>query len=53
MESERAVAHRFEDMLAQLEGHGLKRNGHDALYACIDDYVNCSGRTNYKQKWPG
>ena len=26
-----AVAHRFEDLLAQLEGHGLKRNGHDDL----------------------
>ncbi len=23
--------HRLEDLLAQLEGHGLKRNGHDAL----------------------
>ena len=37
MESERAVAHRFEDMLAQLEGHGLKRNGHDALLARAAD----------------
>ncbi|MBT3764212.1 MAG: adenosylcobalamin-dependent ribonucleoside-diphosphate reductase, partial [Rhodospirillales bacterium] len=26
-----AVTHRFEDLLAQLEGHGLKRNGHDDL----------------------
>ena len=25
------VAHRFEDLLTQLEGHGLKRNGHDDL----------------------
>jgi ribonucleoside-diphosphate reductase alpha chain len=23
--------HRFEELMAQLEGHGLKRNGHDAL----------------------
>ena len=37
MESERAVAHRFEDTLAQLEGHGLKRNGHDALLARAAD----------------
>ncbi len=37
MESERVVAHRFEDMLAQLEGHGLKRNGHDALLARAAD----------------
>ena len=26
-----AVTHRFEDLLTQLEGHGLKRNGHDDL----------------------
>ena len=26
-----AGTHRFEDLLAQLEGHGLKRNGHDDL----------------------
>ncbi|MCY3666460.1 MAG: adenosylcobalamin-dependent ribonucleoside-diphosphate reductase [Gemmatimonadetes bacterium] len=37
MESGRVVAHRFEDMLAQLEGHGLKRNGHDALLARAAD----------------
>ena len=37
MESERAVAHRFEDTLVQLEGHGLKRNGHDALLARAAD----------------
>ena len=37
MESERAVAHRFEDLLAQLEGHGLKRNGYDALLARAAD----------------
>ena len=30
MASAHAVAHRFEDMLAQLEDHGLNRNGHDA-----------------------
>ena len=23
--------HRFEELMAQLEGRGLKRNGHDAL----------------------
>ena len=32
-----AVAHRFEDLLAQLEGHGLKRNGHDDLLARAAD----------------
>ena len=37
MESERAVAHRFEDMLAQLEGHGFKCNGHDPLLARAAD----------------
>ena len=31
VKKESAVAHRFEDLLAQLEGHGLKRNGHDDL----------------------
>ena len=33
IEKDPVVAHRFEDLLAQLEGHGLKRNGHDALLA--------------------
>ena len=28
---DQAIAHRFEDLLAQREGHGLKRNGHDDL----------------------
>ena len=29
--------HRLEDLLAQLEGHGLKRNGHDDLLAKAAD----------------
>ena len=32
-EKEQAGAHRFEDLLSQLEDHGLKRNGHDDLLA--------------------
>ena len=37
VKKESAVAHRFEDLLAQLEGHGLKRNGHDDLLVCAAD----------------
>ena len=33
IEKDPVVAHRFEELLVQLENHGLKRNGHDALLA--------------------
>ena len=36
-DSAAGVANRIEDLLTQLEGHGLKRNGHDDLLARAAD----------------
>ncbi|NKB67062.1 MAG: adenosylcobalamin-dependent ribonucleoside-diphosphate reductase [Candidatus Latescibacteria bacterium] len=33
LEAEQTGVHRFEDLLSQMEDHGLKRNGHDDLLA--------------------
>ena len=37
IEKDPVVAHRFEELLVQLENHGLKRNGYDALLARAAD----------------
>ena len=46
MAAERAVAHRFEDMLAKIEDYGLNRNGHDALLARAADAETYYGDNN-------
>ena len=48
-EAATGVTNRIEDLLSQLEGHGLKRNGQDDLLARAADADDC-GETDSSRR---